>query len=138
MIVEKDVEVNSRNPQSPNHFIKKKLKLKLCLDPRNLNEALGREPYYSRTVDELIAKFLGAAVFTIVDLGKGYWQVELDSSSRMYMCMALDIGRFQWKRLPVGKVVASDIFQKKLDSIFIGILGIVDYMIIQVKMERGA
>ena len=38
--------------------------------------------------------------------------------------MALDIRRFQWKRLPMGTIVASDVFQKKLDSIYIGLLGV--------------
>ena len=38
MIVEKD----NRSPYSPNHTIKKKLRI--CLDPRDLNEALEREP----------------------------------------------------------------------------------------------
>ena len=47
--------------------------------------------------------------------------------------MALDIGCFQWKRLPMGTIVALDVFQKKLDSIYIGlpgVTGIADDMII--------
>ena len=47
--------------------------------------------------------------------------------------MALDIGCFQWKRLPMGTIVTSDVFQKKLDSIYIGlpgVTGITDDMII--------
>ena len=47
----------------------------LCIDPKDLNEALEREPYYSRSIDELISMFAGAKVFTIVDMDKGYWQV---------------------------------------------------------------
>ena len=35
----------------------------LCIDPKDLNEALEREPYYSRTIDELISMFAGAKVF---------------------------------------------------------------------------
>ena len=71
---------------APNHSIKKKLRL--CLDPRDLNKALEREPYYCRSIDELIAKFSEAEFFSIVDMDKGYWQVLLDSSSRKYTCMA--------------------------------------------------
>ena len=40
--------------------------------------------------------------------------------------MALDIGHFQWKRLPMGTIVTSDVFQKKLDSIYIGLPGVTD------------
>ena len=66
-------------------------------------------------------------------MDKGYWQVELHPDSRKYTCMALDIRRVQWKCLPMGMVVASDIFQKKLDSVYIGlpgVTGIADDMII--------
>ena len=41
VIVEKD----AGNYHSPNHIIKKKLRI--CLDPRDLNEALEREPYHT-------------------------------------------------------------------------------------------
>ena len=38
--------------------------------------------------------------------------------------MALSFGRFQWTQLPMGTVVAPDIFQSKLGSIFIGMEGV--------------
>ena len=47
--------------------------------------------------------------------------------------MALDIGRFQWTRLPMDSIVAQDMFQRKLDEIFLsnpGVTGIADDMII--------
>ena len=136
VIVEKEVEIDTGNAHSPSHTIKKKIRL--CLDPKDLNNSLEREPYYSRSIDELIAKFSGAVIFTIVDVDKGYWQVELHPDSRKYTCMALDIGHVQWKCLPMGTVVANDIFRKKLDSVYIGlpgVTGITDNMIIFGKSE---
>ena len=47
-------------------------KLRLYLDPKDLNKALEREPYYSRLVAELIAKFSSAILFTIVDMNEGH------------------------------------------------------------------
>ena len=47
--------------------------------------------------------------------------------------MVLPFGRFQWTQLPMGTVVAQDIFQSKLDAIFIameGVTGIADDMVI--------
>ena len=76
VIVEKD----TGNHHSPNHTVKKKLRI--CLDPRDLNEALEREPYHTRSVDEITAKLQGMTVFTIVDFKKGYWMVVLHSDSR--------------------------------------------------------
>ena len=89
-------------------------------------------------MDEIIAKLQGMTVFTIVDFKKGYWMVVLHPDSRKLICMALPFGRFQWIRLPMGTVVAQDIFQSKLDAIFIGmegVTGIADGMIIEGKDE---
>ena len=135
VIVEKVID--SSNAHSPNHVIKKSIRL--CIDPKDLNEALEREPYYSRTIDELISMFTGAKVFTIVDMDKGYWQVVLHPESRKLTCMAFDIGRYQFKRLPMGSKVASDIFQRMLDSVYIGlpgVTGIADDMVIFGRNEE--
>ena len=90
MIVEKD----TGSHHSPNHTIKKKLMI--CLDPRDLNEALEREPYHTHSVDEITAKLQGMTFFTTVDFKKGYWMVVLHPDSRKLTCMALPFGRFQW------------------------------------------
>ena len=90
VIVEKD----TGSHHSPNHTIKKKLRM--CLDPRDLNEALEREPYHTCSVDEITAKLQGMTVFTIVDFKKGYWMVVFHPDSRKLACMALPFGRFQW------------------------------------------
>ena len=135
VIVEKVID--SSNAHSPNHSIKKSIRL--CIDPKDLNEALEREPYYSRSIDELISMFAGAKVFTIVDMDKGYWQVVLHPESRKLTCMAFDIGRYQFKRLPMGSKVASDIFQRMLDSVYIGlpgVTGIADDMVIFGRNEE--
>ena len=42
VIVEKKVPMDSSNTHSPEHSVSKKLRI--CLDPRDLNEALLREP----------------------------------------------------------------------------------------------
>ena len=54
VIVEKDAPVDSSNHHAPNHSIERKLRI--CLDPRDLNEALEREPYHTHSVDEITAK----------------------------------------------------------------------------------
>ena len=106
-----------------------------------MNEVLEREPYHTRSVDEITVKLQGMTVFTIADFKKGYWMVVLHPESGKFTCMALPFGEFQWTRLPMGTVVAQDIFQSKLDSIFIGmegVTGIADDMVIagRDKMEH--
>ena len=91
VIVEK-IPTNSNSSQG--HSMNKKLRI--CLDPRDLNEALEREPYYTWSIEKIMGKFHGMTRFTIADFNKGYWMVELDPESRKYTTMVLDIGRFQW------------------------------------------
>ena len=99
VIVEKKVPTDSSkiptdSNNSQGHSMNKKLRI--CLDPRDLNEALEREPYYTWSIEEIMGKFDGMTRFAIADFNKGYWMVELDPESRKYTMMALDIGRFQW------------------------------------------
>ena len=95
LIVEKKVPIESSNSHSQVHLVKKKLRI--CLDPRDLNEAVERESYYTHFIEEIIGKFHGMAKFTIADFNKGYWMVVvLDPESSKCTTMALDIGRFQW------------------------------------------
>ena len=129
VIMEKKIPANSNSSQG--HSMNKKLRI--CLDPRDLNEALEREPYYMGSIEEIMGKFYGMTRFTIANFNKGYWMVELYPESREYTMMALGIGRFQWTQLPMGSIVAQDMFQRKLDTIFLdilGVTGIADDMII--------
>ena len=134
VIMEKKAPVNScKIPTDSNSSQGHSKKLRICLDARDLDEALEREPYYTWSIEDIMAKFHGMTRFTIADFNKGYWMVELDPESRKYTTMALDIGRFQWTRLPMGSIVAQDIFQRKLDGIFLdvpGVTGIADNMVI--------
>ena len=89
-------------------------------------------------MDEITAKLQGMTVFTIVDFKKGYWMVVLHPDSRKLTSMVLPFGRFQWTQLSMGTVVAQDIFQSKLDAIFIdmeGVTRIADKMDIAGKDE---
>ena len=38
-------------------------KLQICLDPRDLNEALEREPYYTQSIEEIMTRFHGMTRF---------------------------------------------------------------------------
>ena len=131
VIVEKDLG----NHHALNHTVKRKLRI--CLDPRNLNETLEREPYHTHSVDKITAELQGMS-FHHSKLQERILDVVLHPDSRKLTCMALPFGRFQWTRLPMGTVVAQDTLQSKLDSIFIGmegVTGIADDMVIAGKDE---
>ena len=88
VIMEKKVPVDSSNTHSPEHSVSKKMRI--CLHPRDLNKALEREPYYTRSIKEILGKFHGMMRFTIADFNKGSWMVQFHPDSRKLMTMALD------------------------------------------------
>ena len=103
---------------------KKNGSLRLCLDPRHLNEVIKREHYRIPTIREIASEFTGKSVFSTLDLKDGYWQVELDESSSYLCTFATPFGRYRFTRMPFGLKSASEVFQKRNETAFEGIEGI--------------
>ena len=95
-----------------------KMKMRVCLDPSNLNKANTREPYYYRTIEDVIPELNTAKYFTIIDMKCGCWQVALDKASSLPTTFNTPHGRFCFTRMPFGLNVAGDAFQQKLDKAF--------------------
>ena len=95
-----------------------KKKVRLCLDPRDLNKNIRREHYYCRTIDEILPNLHGKQYFSVVDTKKGYWHVELDEQSSLLCTFNTPFGRYKFNRLPFGVRVSQDVFQKKLDHAY--------------------
>ena len=55
-------------------------KLRICLDPRDLNLAIKREHFPMPTIEEIATRLNGAKLFSVFDASNGFWQVELAMS----------------------------------------------------------
>ena len=93
-------------------------KLRICLDPSDLNKALKREHYPSRTTEEVNHKFVNAKFFTKLDAKNGYWNVKLDEESSCLTTFNTPFGRYRFLRLPFGLKVSQDIFQCLMDDAY--------------------
>ena len=69
-------------------------KIRICLDPADLNKAVKREHYAIPTVEEIVAKIPDATVFTVLDAKSGYLQMKLDYASSLLTTMNTPIGRY--------------------------------------------
>src|SRR4029434_2189831 len=56
-------------------------KLRICLDPRDLNTAVMREHHQLPTVEEITCRLSEAKYFTVLDASAGFWQLKLDEAS---------------------------------------------------------
>ena len=111
-----------------------KKKIRLCLDPKDLNKSIRREHYYTRTIDELLPQLHGKKFFSVVDTKKGYWHVALDHESSLLCTFNTPFGRYRFKRLPFGVKLSQDIFQRTLDEVYRGItnvMGIADDIVVR-------
>ena len=100
---------------------------------QRLKQSFGKRTLLYKKYQGNTWKILWYEEVSNADFNKGYWMVELHPESRKLTTMVLDIGRFQWTRLPMGSIVAQAVFQRKLDSIFLDVpdvTGIADDMII--------
>lgn len=103
--------------------------IRVCLDPRNLNQAIKCNRHYVRSIDDVIPKVTGTTHFSILDARSGYWQVKIDEESSKLCTFNTPWGKYRWTRLPFGLTCSGDVFQEKMDSIFgslEGVSGIAD------------
>lgn len=98
-------------------------KLRICLDPRNLNTAVKRTYHRTPTLEEVTHKLAGAKVYSKLDAKHGYWSIRLDLKSSALTAFNGPNGRYRFKRLPFGLKVSQDLFQEKMDTILSGLNG---------------
>lgn len=107
-------------------------KLRICIDPQDLNKAIKREHYPLRTLEEIVAEMPNAKVFSVLDANHGFWQVQLDEDSSKLCTFNTPFGRY-WLRLPFGIVSAPEVFQKciaqRLEDLD-GVVNIVDDILV--------
>lgn len=56
-------------------------KVRICIDPRELNKAILRKHFPLKTIEDVIAEIDGATVFTKLDATSRFWQIRLDTDS---------------------------------------------------------
>ena len=74
--------------------------IRLCIDTRNLNMAIKRNPYYIRTLDDILPQLSKAKTISMGDATSGYWHVPLDLASSLLMTFSIPYSKFRWLKLP--------------------------------------
>ena len=96
-------------------------KLRVYLDPRDLNKTIKKQHYKLPTAEELFSEMTGARYFSKLDASNGYWQIKIDTESSKLLTFATPFGKFCFKRLPYGTLSASEIFQADISEIIEGL-----------------
>ncbi|CAG4976944.1 unnamed protein product [Colias eurytheme] len=93
-------------------------KLRICLDPKFLNEAIKRCHFQLPTLDEIIANLSGANYFSVLDASKGFYMLKLDYDSSKLCTFATPFGRYRFLRLPFGISSACEVFHSVMHRLF--------------------
>ena len=92
-------------------------KLRVCIDPRDLNKAVKREHYQLPTQHEITARLAGAKYFSHLDAKSGFWQIPLDTESSQLTTFNTPFGRFRFNVIPFGFVFAQEVFHRTIEFV---------------------
>ena len=87
------------------------LRLRICLDLTNLNNAIVCESYHFKTPEYIVNLLAEACVITVCYCRKGYWHQQLDEASSFLTTFNTELGRFQYIVMAFGATVAGNVFQ---------------------------
>ncbi|XP_057191716.1 uncharacterized protein K02A2.6-like isoform X1 [Triplophysa rosa] len=103
-------------------------KLRICIDPKDLNRAIKREHFPLKTVEEVVSEMPNANIFSVLDANHGFWQIQLDEESSKLCTFNTPFGRYRFKRLPFGVSSAPEVFQKCIAQRLEDLEGVVNIM----------
>lgn len=99
-------------------------KIRICIDPKPLNQALLRSHYHMPTLEDVLYKLPTAWLFTLADARDAFLQCKLDNASSRMTTFWTPWGRMRWLKLPFRVSVALEIYRRKQHEMPSGLAGI--------------
>ena len=87
--------------------------VQICLDRKDLKNAIKQSYYPSPTVENVTSRLTNVKVFPVLDAKSGFWQVKLSDISSHYTTFNTPYGRFRWLRMPFGFSSAPEVWQER-------------------------
>lgn len=126
-----DIIEHSQSPyNAPLLLIPKKsnktgeIQYRVVIDFRKLNDKTTTDVYPLPNITDILDQLGRSKYFTTLDLPSGYHQVPLHVDDREKTAFSTDSGHFQYKRMPQGLKNSSATFQRLMNSILSGLIGI--------------
>ena len=107
---------------------KKNGKLRICVDLRDVNEAIVPDVFPLPHMDEIFVGLQGARWFSKLDARSAYHHVELHEESRDLTTFITPWGLFRYKRVCFGLSSAPAAFQRIMKLLFEGLEGVLIYL----------
>jgi len=81
---------------------KKNGKLRLCVDYRKLNNVTKKDSYPLPRIDDMLETLSDSQWFSSLDLASGFWQVELDQTTKEKTAFVTKFGIYEFEVMPFG------------------------------------
>ena len=91
--------------------------IRLCVDYRKLNAVTKPDMHYMPTFDDVVREVGASRVVSVLDLTKGYYQVEMTPKDQAKTTFASPFGKYQFLRVPFGLRNAPAIFQRLIEDV---------------------
>ena len=102
---------------------KKDGSLRLCLDPKDLNNAIKRGHYKAPSAETISNHLSGKKILTVIDMSHCYWHKKLDEESSYLCAFNTPFGRYKFNRMSFDICSAADVAQQMVDDEFSDIPG---------------
>ena len=114
-------------------------KLRICLDPKDLNKAIIHENHKAPTLEEIAHVLTGATKFSKVDSNKAFFGMHLTEEASLLTTFNTHLRRYRFLHVPFGLKMSQNIFQMRMDNIVAqcpSVLAIHDDVFIYRKHDR--
>ena len=108
--------------------ITKKVKIRLVLDLRSVNRYIEIDRLPINDVQNLLSKMHGCKFLSVVDLKKGYNQIDLTEDSQKFTAFRFDNRTYSYKKLCFGLASAPASFIKTMNIVTSGMSNVFVYM----------
>ena len=125
-LIDQDIIRDSISPWScPVNIVTRtidgKIKKRMVLDYRRLNDQLIEDKYPIPNITDILEKLGRCHYFSSIDLANGFHQVEMHPNDVEKTAFSTEQGHFEFKRMPFGLKNAPATFQRLMDNILKGL-----------------
>ena len=99
-------------------------KLRLCIDPNDLNRSIKRPKHQMKTLDDILPKLTKAKVFSVLDAKDGFHQVKLDTESSYLTTHWTVNGRYRYLVMPFGISSGPEEYARRQEEVLEGLEGV--------------
>ena len=98
--------------------------VRFCVNYQALNAHTEKDRYPLPNITDILDLLGGNKMFSTLDLRSGFWQLPVRKDDQAKTAFTCHMGLFQCKRIPFGLCNAPAFFQRTMDKVLTGLIGV--------------